>query len=225
MMPEPTRFCRTPWARFGKRPFDIVASVVLIILCSPILGVAAAAIKLTSPGPLLFKHQRAGRLGIAFQPFKFRTMHHGRRSDAVELVPLDHPEITGVGRFLRRYKIDELPQIFNVLVGQMSLVGPRPDLLEHVEKYTPFKRQRLLGTPGLTGMAQVNGATHISWDERIRYDVNYLAHCTFARDLGILLRTVGVVLRGESAYTRPFEASPYYDPDELLGWTGSAEAG
>jgi lipopolysaccharide/colanic/teichoic acid biosynthesis glycosyltransferase len=208
---------RTRWARGGKRVFDLVAGVLLVILCSPILIGAALAIKLTSRGPLFFYHIRTGWRGVEFQPYKFRTMAHGRQSDAVELVPLDHPEITRVGRFLRRTKIDELPQLFNVVAGQMSLVGPRPDLPEHVAEYSSFKLQRLAVRPGLTGLAQVNGAAAIAWNERIRYDVHYVAHCSGWMDLGILARTIGVIVHGESHYARNFEDSRYYDPDERQG--------
>jgi lipopolysaccharide/colanic/teichoic acid biosynthesis glycosyltransferase len=208
----------TLWARGGKRVFDLLVGVLLAIVLSPVLLAAAVAIKLTSRGPLLFKHRRAGRGGVVFEPYKFRTMTHQRTSDAVELVPLDHPDITRVGRFLRRTKLDELPQVFNAITGEMTLVGPRPDLPEHLADYTPFKRQRLAVRPGLTGLAQVNGAAAISWDERIRYDVHYIAHCGWRMDLGILLKTVGVVLRGEAHYARGFEQSPYYDANELLGW-------
>jgi lipopolysaccharide/colanic/teichoic acid biosynthesis glycosyltransferase len=147
-------------------------------------------------------------------------MSHGRKSDAVELVPLDHPGITLVGRLLRRTKIDELPQLFNVLTGKMSLVGPRPDLPEHVADYSPFKLQRLAVRPGLTGLAQVNGAATISWDQRIRYDVHYIAHCSLWMDLSILLKTIGVIVHGEGRYAKPFQDSPYYNPDEPLGWEG-----
>ncbi|HUU84050.1 MAG TPA: sugar transferase [Phycisphaerae bacterium] len=215
---------RTLWARGGKRVFDLVGGVLLVVLLSPILLGAALAVKLTSRGPLFFYHLRTGWRGVEFQPYKFRTMYHGRKSDAVELVPLHHPEITPVGRFLRRTKIDELPQLFNVVTGRMSLVGPRPDLPEHVAKYTPFKRQRLALRPGLTGLAQVNGAANITWEERIRYDVHYIAHCGLWMDLGVLLKTIGVVIHGERRYARDFENSPYYDPDEPLGWEGPDES-
>jgi len=201
---------RTLWARGGKRAFDLIAGLLLILLFSPLLLVAVLAIKLTSRGPVFFRHVRIGRDGLPFGPYKFRTMLHGRKSDAVELVPLDHPEITPVGRFLRRVKLDELPQLLNVVRGQMSLVGPRPDLPEHVEEYTPFKRQRLAVRPGLTGLAQVNGSSTIPWDERIRYDVYYIEHCGLWMDAGILLKTIGVILFGESRYRRAFEETPYF---------------
>ncbi len=134
-------------------------------------------------------------------------MRAGRNADAVELVPLDHPEITPVGRFLRRWKIDELPQLTNVLAGHMSLVGPRPTLPEHVACYDDFRRQRLLVRPGITGLAQVNGNTAISWDERILYDIAYVQRCGFFLDAAIMLRTVVVLFLGESRTARRFADS------------------
>jgi lipopolysaccharide/colanic/teichoic acid biosynthesis glycosyltransferase len=214
----------TLWARGAKRVFDAVAGTLLVILWSPLLLAAALAIKLTSRGPLFFHHTRVGRNGAQFVPFKFRTMAHGRASDAVELVPLDHPEITPVGRFLRRTKIDELPQLLNVLRGEMSLVGPRPDLPEHLTEYTPFRLQRLAARPGLTGLGQVNGSASISWDQRSRYDVYYIARCSLWLDLCILVKTIGVIFRGEAYYARRFEDSPYYDPAEPLGWDPPGES-
>ncbi len=213
----------TLWARGGKRVFDLLAGIALTALFSPLLLFAAAAIKISSPGPLFFHHLRSGRHGSEFRPFKFRTMRHGRKSDAVELVPLDHPEITRLGRLLRRTKIDELPQLFNVIAGDMSLVGPRPDLPEHVAQYTRFRRQRLAVRPGLTGLGQVNGSASISWDERTRYDVYYIAHCSAWMDLCVMARTVGVILRGEEAFARAYEDSPFYNEGELLGWDDHVE--
>ena len=136
-------------------------------------------------------------------------MRGDRKPDPRELVPLDHPEITTIGRFIRRTKIDELPQLMNVLKGEMAIIGPRPTLPDQVAAYDDFKRQRLLVRPGCTGLAQVNGATAISWDERIKYDVYYAYHCSLWLDLHILLKTTVVILRGDAAFARPFDQSPY----------------
>ena len=125
-------------------------------------------------------------------------MRGGRTPDPKELVPLDHPEITSAGRLLRRLKIDELPQLINVLKGEMSLVGPRPTLPDQVAAYDDFRRQRLLARPGITGLAQVNGNATVPWDERILSDIAYVRLCSFTMDLGILLRTVWV-----AAYDAP----------------------
>jgi len=200
---------RTFWARRAKRPFDVVAALLLVVLLSPVLVAAALLVKLTSRGPIFFSQDRTGKDGVVIRPLKFRTMRGDRKPDPAELVPLHHPEITPVGRVLRRLKIDELPQLFNVLTGDMSLVGPRPTLPDQTEKYDAFQWRRQLVRPGIAGLAQVNSSASRSWDERIRYDVHYVAHHGFWMDMGILLKTVIVVLLGEDRFARPFEQSPY----------------
>ncbi len=197
------------WGRGGKRLFDVVFAAGFVLVLSPVLVAAALLIKLTSRGPLLFSQDRSGREGVVFQPYKFRTMTAGRRHDPTELVPLAHPDITLVGRFLRRFKIDELPQLFNVLTGEMSLVGPRPTLPDQTRVYDDFRRQRLAVRPGLTGLAQVNGDAGMSWDERILYDIVYVQRSSLLMDLGILVRTVAVVTLGEGVTSRRFLDSPY----------------
>jgi undecaprenyl phosphate N,N'-diacetylbacillosamine 1-phosphate transferase len=197
------------WTRGGKRVFDLLATLLLLLLATPILLLTALAVVCTSAGPILFSQTRAGKNGEPFRIYKFRSMRGNRTPDPKEIVPLTHPEVTAVGRVIRRLKIDELPQLFSVLAGTMSLVGPRPTLLDQVEQYNEFQRRRLSVPPGITGLAQVNGNTSISWEERIKYDVYYAGHCTFGLDLVILIRTVRVVLFGEGGITRPFEQSPY----------------
>jgi len=199
----------TFWARYAKRAFDLVVTLVFLFFNVPGLVVAAILIKLTSRGPLLFVQQRAGKDGVPFRTVKFRTMKASRRPDPKELVPLDHADITPVGQLLRRLKIDELPQLFNVIAGQMSLIGPRPTLPDQVAEYDDFRRQRLLVRPGITGLAQVNGNTSVPWDERILFDVAYVRRCSFLLDMGILLRTLLVVLVGEARTTRDFCATRY----------------
>ncbi len=192
-----------------KRLFDIVASVLLIVLLAPVWLSAAAAIKLTSAGPALFRQTRGGRGGRPFQSFKFRTMRAGHVHDPGEIVPLTHSAVTPVGRLIRRFKIDELPQLWNVLRGDMSLVGPRPTIMEQVERYDAFQRRRLEVRPGITGLAQVNGNAEISWDERIKYDVYYVDHMSLWLDLSILVKTAATIVLGESRFARPFETSAY----------------
>ncbi len=199
----------TLWARAGKRAVDLALSLVGLIVVSPLLLLAIAAMKAASPGPVFYMQVRTGMNGRPFRPYKLRTMAAGRTHDPNEIVPLDHPGITPVGRLLRRFKIDELPQILNVVRGDMALLGPRPTLPEQTAKYDAFKKQRLLVRPGLTGLAQVNGNASISWDERIRYDVYYARHHGLLMDLGILAKTVLVVLFGEERFARPFSESPY----------------
>ncbi|MBI4717401.1 MAG: sugar transferase [Planctomycetes bacterium] len=197
------------WALGGKRAFDVLVSLALLLVLSPFLLLIAALVKATSRGPVFFSQGRAGRDGKLFRVYKFRTMLGGRRPDPKELVPLDHPEITPLGRVLRRTKIDELPQLYNVLRGDMSLVGPRPTLPDQAAAYDALRRQRLLVRPGVTGLAQVNGNSMTAWDERILYDIAYVRRCGLVMDLGILLRTLAVLVLGEQRMTRPFETTRY----------------
>ena len=194
---------------FIKRTVDILASLVLILLLSPVWVVTALVIKLTSPGPVFFIQTRGGRGGRAFRSLKFRTMRADHVHDPQELMPLSHPAITSFGRLIRRLKIDELPQVFNVFIGDMSLVGPRPTIMDQIQAYDDLQRRRLEVRPGVTGLAQVNGNAAMSWDERIRYDIYYVDHMGPWFDLGILLKTVLVVVFGESRFARPFEETSY----------------
>jgi len=194
---------------FVKRLMDIVVSAVLIVVLAPVWLLAVAAVKVTSPGPLFFVQIRGGRGAEPFRSMKFRTMRADHVHDPTEIVPLSHTAITPVGRWLRRTKIDELPQLLNVLAGDMSLIGPRPTIMEQVRSYDEFQRRRLEVRPGITGLAQVNGNTALSWDERIKYDVYYVDHLSFGFDLMILFKTLWVVARGESRFTRRFDESPY----------------
>ncbi len=200
---------RTLWARGGKRAFDVVAASLLLLVLSPVLLLAGLWVTLTSRGALLFAQVRAGKDGAIFRVVKFRTMRGDRRPDPKELVPLDHPDITGIGRFLRRFKIDELPQLIHVVRGDMSLVGPRPTLPDQVAGYDDFRRRRLLVRPGITGIAQTHGNALMPWDERILFDIAYVQRCNFAMDLGILLRTIRVIVAGENRTTRPFRSTRY----------------
>lgn len=205
----PTSVSETLWLRTLKRPFDLVAALLLIVLLSLVLLLVAILVKLTSPGPVFFTQDRAGKDGRIFRLVKFRTMRGGRKPDPKELVPLHHPDITGLGYVLRRFKIDEVPQLFNVMKGDMSLVGPRPTLPDQVAAYDAFRRQRLLVRPGITGLAQVYGNSLMPWDERILYDIAYVRRCGFLLDLWILMRTLVVVILGERRMTRPFAESPF----------------
>ncbi len=197
------------WLRVLKRPFDLAAAFLLILLLSPVLLLVSVLVKLTSPGPAFFIQDRAGKDGRIFRLVKFRTMRGDRKPDPKELVPLHHPDITRLGYVLRRFKLDEFPQLFNVLSGEMSLVGPRPTLPDQVVAYDAFRRQRLLVRPGITGLAQVYGNSLMPWDERILYDIAYVRLCGFLLDLSILLRTILVVFIGEKRMTRPFVESRF----------------
>ena len=213
------------WARGPKRAVDFLAGAAILLVLSPVLLIALALVKLTSPGPVFFAQERTGRGGRPFRLLKLRTMRAGRQPNPRELVPLDHPEITPVGRLLRRLKIDELPQILSVIRGDMALVGPRPTLPDQTRAYDAFQRRRLLVRPGLTGLAQVNGNAAISWDERIRYDVCYVKRHGLWMDLAILAKTALVIALGERRFARPFADSPYARRDPtLLADTSHARA-
>lgn len=192
-----------------RRAVDVFVSLVLMVLLLPVWIVTAMGIKLTSPGPLLFSQARGGRGGKPFTAYKFRTMRPDHVHDPKEIVPLEHAGITRFGRLLRRTKIDETPQLFNVLIGDMSIIGPRPTIMDQVVRYDAFERRRLEVRPGLTGLAQVNSNATMSWPERIKYDVYYVDHVGPLLDGWILLKTVAVVILGEQRFSRRFEDSPY----------------
>jgi exopolysaccharide biosynthesis polyprenyl glycosylphosphotransferase len=204
------------WGRVGKRIFDLVGSTIGLIVLSPVLLVSAIAIKLDSKGTIFFKYlddgtrvKRVGQVGHLFNFCKFRTMypntHNLRYTDLAEkntregspLVKIkDDPRVTRVGRFLRKTSIDELPQLINVLKGEMSLVGPRPHLPEEVAKYRGHHKFVLAIKPGITGMAQISGRSDLDFEEEIRLDTYYIEHWSIWLDIKILLKTVFVLSRG-----------------------------
>ena len=182
-----------------RRLIDILASSVLLLLASPIFLVTALAIRLSDHGPVFYRQTRAGWRGCPFELLKFRSMRVNNLPAVVMgQVGIEHPMVTPVGRWLRRFKIDELPQLLNVLRGEMTLIGPRPTVLEQVKEYTAFQRRRLDVLPGMTGWAQVNGGVEISWPERILLDVWYVDHRSLWLYLKIMWRTITVVLFGEA---------------------------
>jgi lipopolysaccharide/colanic/teichoic acid biosynthesis glycosyltransferase len=193
-----------------KRAIDVTGAAILIALLTPVLLTAAVAIRLDSRGPVLFRQRRTGRHGREFQVLKLRTMRVGSERQRQALAGSNEtdghlfkiredPRVTNTGRWLRRYSLDELPQLFNVLTGQMSLVGPRP-LPREDSAFTGHARQRLLVRPGLTGLWQISGRSDLSWDETLRLDLTYVETWSLRLDLLILARTPGVVLRGKGAY-------------------------
>ncbi len=187
------------YARGGKRAVDVLVAAALVVLIAPLLVAAALLVASTSRGPVLFRQERLGRSGRTFQVLKFRTMTDEVRHAHVERFGAD-PSVTAVGVWLRRTKVDELPQLFNVLAGDMSLVGPRPALPTQLEEYDEVARRRLLVRPGMTGLAQVHGNIHLSWPERWRWDVAYVDRIGPGLDARILVNTVLVVLLGEGRY-------------------------
>ncbi len=184
-----------------RRLLDIVASSLLLALSAPVLVLAAVAIRLESPGPVIYRQRRAGLEGHPFDVLKLRTMVDGaERIGAGLAVDAEDPRITRVGALLRRTSLDELPNLVNVLRGEMSLIGPRPTLPVQVEQYTERQRGRLAIRPGITGWAQVNGRASLAWSQRIELDLYYIEHRSLALDLQILRRTVAMVLGGSDLY-------------------------
>jgi lipopolysaccharide/colanic/teichoic acid biosynthesis glycosyltransferase len=172
-----------------------------LLVGAPILAVAAVAIKLTSRGPVLYRQQRVGRDGRTFEVLKLRTMELGADPVGVGTPVLEgDPRVTRVGRVLRRFSMDEIPNLVNVLRGEMAVVGPRPTLAAQVELYTPHQRRRLEVKPGITGWAQVNGRAGIPWEERIELDVWYVDHRSPRLDLQILARTLRMLASGHGLY-------------------------
>lgn len=179
------------------RAADVAGASLGLVLASPLLGAAALAIKLEDRGPVFYRQARIGKDGAEFELLKLRTMVVGaERQGAGLAVDEDDPRITRVGRVLRRLSVDELPQLWNVLRGDMSVVGPRPTLAYQVEQYTPRQRRRLEVKPGLTGWAQVHGRAALPWEERIELDVWYVENRSAWLDAKILLRTPLALFRG-----------------------------
>ena len=173
-----------------KRLFDFATSALALLVSSPILAGSAAAIVLEDRGPVLYRQRRVGKDGVEFELLKLRTMVVGAETIGAGLaVNEGDPRITKVGAILRRLSLDELPQFWNVLRGEMSIIGPRPTLAYQVERYTPRQRRRLEVKPGITGWAQVHGRAKLPWDERIELDVWYVEHRSFWLDLKILAKT------------------------------------
>lgn len=199
-----------PYRTFGKRLLDLSVSVSALVAVAPLFAVIAAVVKLTSRGPVFFVQERLGRDGRTFRTFKFRTMTDRQRTSHQEIFGKTD-EVTTVGFWLRRFKLDELPQLWNIANGDMSLVGPRPALPTQLEEYTDLARQRLLARPGLTGLAQVHGNIFLTWPERWVYDAEYVARVSFVLDTWIVARTVAVVLLGEERFLK--KPTP---PDEQM---------
>jgi lipopolysaccharide/colanic/teichoic acid biosynthesis glycosyltransferase len=179
------------------RLVDLVVASVALLFCSPLLAAAVIAIRLDSRGPAIYQQRRVGKDGRVFELLKLRTMVEG--SDPVgvgTVVTRDDPRVTRVGRLLRRFSLDEIPNLINVLRGEMSIVGPRPTIKAQVVDYTPRQRRRLEVKPGITGWAQVNGRAGIPWEERIELDVWYVENRSPGVDLKIMLRTPRALFGG-----------------------------
>ncbi len=189
-----------------NRALDVLVAAAALAVSAPLLLVAAVAIKLDTRGPVFYRHPRVGMGGVPFELWKLRTMVVGAEHIGAGLYIEDRdPRITRAGRLLRRFSLDELPNLFNVLQGDMAIVGPRPTVQVQVDRYTPHQRRRLEVRPGITGWAQVNGRTSLSWPERIELDVWYVDHRSLALDLRILARTVRLLATGRGLYSSDLE--------------------
>ena len=184
-----------------RRAVDIAVSAVALVLTSPLLALAMLAIRLESAGPVIYSQPRAGLHGEVFEVLKLRTMIDGAEHVGAGLsINANDSRITRVGALLRRTSLDELPNLVNVLRGEMSLIGPRPTLPAQVAQYSPRQRGRLAIRPGITGWAQVNGRASLPWEERIELDLFYIAHRSLALDARIVTRTVAMVVGGSDLY-------------------------
>ncbi|MDP8967517.1 MAG: sugar transferase [Actinomycetota bacterium] len=185
----------------SRRAFDVTVAGIALVLCAPLLALAALAIRLESRGAVIYRQRRVGMDGREFDVLKLRTMVQGAEHIGPGLaVNTGDARITRVGRILRRLSLDELPNLVNVLRGEMAIVGPRPTLPSQVAQYTERELGRLAVRPGITGWAQVNGRTSLPWTERIELDLWYIEHRSWRLDLKILWRSVRMVVRGEGLY-------------------------
>lgn len=232
VMSQKTQYCREHaleppsfsfYRAIGKRLFDLAVCLPVFFLVFPLLIVMAVLVRLDSKGPVFFNQERLGQFGSTFRTYKFRTMSHRDRIVSVEVLP-GHSEVTRIGHWLRRFKIDELPQLFNILKGDMSLIGPRPALPEHIHEYDGNGLRRLLARPGLTGLAQVNGNIYLSWPERWMYDAEYVEKLSVIEDACILMRTVAVVFLGEERFLNRPETDQLTIVGRAAEPTGSDES-
>jgi len=188
-------------ARGAKRASDVVLAAILLLLLAPLLAAAIVAIRLESRGPAIYRQRRVGKHGAEFDLLKLRTMVAGAEQMGAGLaVDEGDPRITRVGAMLRRFSLDELPNLANVLAGDMSIIGPRPTVAAQVARYTPRQRGRLAVEPGITGWAQVSGRAALPWHERIELDLWYIEHWSLWLDLRILAKTARLLLSGKGLY-------------------------
>lgn len=193
------------YAKYIKRILDFILSLLALIILMPILVIVAILIKMTSRGPVFFLQERLGKNGKVFKIIKFRTMipNAEKIGDGLKVRSESDNRITKIGKFLRKTSLDELPQLINVLVGQMSLVGPRPPVTYHPHKYEDYteeQQQRFLVRPGITGLAQVKVRNSATWDERIKIDIEYVNKITLYEDLKIILNTVVQIIKRKDIY-------------------------
>jgi undecaprenyl phosphate N,N'-diacetylbacillosamine 1-phosphate transferase len=194
---------------FFKRIFDICVSVLACVILAPVFILVFVAVRLSSPGPAVFRQPRAGKDGRAFTFYKFRTM----KIDAQPFGPSPKsgrdPRLTRVGRFLREYSLDELPQLFNVLKGDMSIVGPRPLYISQMAEWNQRQKKRLLVKPGLTGLAQISGRGELTREEKLEFDVQYVETASFWLDIKIVCATFTQILSRKKIYEKKYSKTEY----------------
>lgn len=200
------------YARVGKRVFDLVIAVPAVVMLSPVMALVALLVRLKLGTPVLFHQRRPGLHGEIFIMHKFRTMVDAR--DASGAMLPDEARLTGFGRFLRSTSLDELPELINVVRGEMSLVGPRPLLVQYLERYSPEQMRRHEVRPGITGLAQVYGRNALGWDDKFALDVRYVEQLSWRLDLALLGRTVAQIVRREGI-SQPGSATA----EEFMGGT------
>ena len=193
------------YAKYIKRMLDFILSIIVLLLISPLMLIIATIVKIDSRGPIFFVQERLGRNGRVFKIIKFRTMvlNAEKEGDGICVNSENDNRITRIGKFLRKTSLDELPQLINIIKGDMAFVGPRPPVTYHPHKYGEYpvkQRQRFIVRPGLTGLAQVEIRNAASWDKRIEFDLDYIKKITFYGDLKIFIKTVGKIFENDSIY-------------------------
>ena len=194
---------------FLKRIFDIFVSLPMTVLLLPVFAVIVIAIRVSSKGPAIFKQERAGKDGVPFTFYKFRTMKVGVEPFGSSPKSGDDPRLTKIGKFLREYSLDELPQLFNVLKGDMSIVGPRPLYVSQMAEWNERQKKRLLVKPGLTGLAQISGRGGLTREEKLELDVKYVKTANLWVDLKIILKTIAQVFSRKSIYEKRYSQTEY----------------
>ena len=195
--------------KFCKRIIDIFVSLLLVVILLPVFIVIFTAIKLTSKGPAIFKQERAGKNGKPFIFYKFRTMKLDVDPFGPSPKSRDDPRLTKIGKFLREYSLDELPQLFNVLKGDISIIGPRPLYVSQMAEWDERQKKRLLVKPGLTGLAQISGRGQLTREEKLELDVKYVETASFLTDIKIVITTIGHVLGRKGIYERRYSKTEY----------------
>ncbi len=192
-----------------KRVFDIGTSLLAIAVLSPVFAVIIAAIKLSGRGPAIFRQERAGKNGKPFMFYQFRTMKTDVDPFGSSPKTGDDPRLTRVGKFLREYSLDELPQLFNILKGDMSFIGPRPLYISQMDEWNEQQKKRLLVKPGLTGLAQVHGRGELTREEKLEFDVKYVETASFLADIKIVLATIAQMFRRKDIYEKRYSQTEY----------------